>query len=85
MKFNVCENALILSAGLLDALLTTEVTIAQTSGGDGNMAGRTSKTEFDQMNEEGAAIVAAITPNSAKLLKPDATLMMQVAMGGMMQ
>ena len=49
------------------------------------MVARTSKMEFDQMNKEGAATVAAITPNSAKLLKPDATLMMQVAMGGMMQ
>ena len=49
------------------------------------MARRTSKMEFDQMNEEGVATIAAITPNSAKLSKADATLMMQVAMGGMMQ
>ena len=37
------------------------------------------------MSKEGVATIAAITPNSAKLSKPDAMLMMQVAMGGMMQ
>lgn len=79
------KNALIAGAGLFALLLTTEVTVAQTSGSDNNMVGRTSKMEFDQMNKEGAATVAAITPNSTKLSKADENLMMQVAMGGMMQ
>ncbi|RYF67140.1 MAG: DUF4142 domain-containing protein [Cytophagaceae bacterium] len=79
------KNTLIASAGLMALLLTTEVAIAQNSGMDSDLIGRTSKVEFDRMNKEGAATVAAITPTSAKLSKADQDLMMQVAMGGMMQ
>lgn len=44
-----------------------------------------SPDELDRKNEEGAAAVAAIRPTSAKLSKSDEKLMMEVAMGGMMQ
>jgi putative membrane protein len=40
---------------------------------------------FDQLNQEGAAKVAAITPTSDPLSSADEQLLMQVAMGGMMQ
>ncbi|WP_375444111.1 DUF4142 domain-containing protein [uncultured Fibrella sp.] len=79
------KNALLVSAGLIATLLTTELTQAQTSRMDTDMVGRTSKMDFDRMNKEGAATVASITPNSTKLSKADEDLMMQVAMGGMMQ
>ena len=79
------KNALIVSAGLLAMLLTTEVAMAQSGRTDNNMMGRTSKMEFDRMNKEGASMVSSITPSSAKLSKMDEALMMQVAMGGMMQ
>ena len=79
------KNALSLSAGLLALLLTTGAAMAQTSGTDNNMVGRTSKMEFDRMNKEGAATVSAVSPSSAKLSKADENLMLQVAMGGMMQ
>ena len=59
--------------------------MAQTSQMDNNMVGRTSKMDFERMNKEGASMVSAITPSSAKLSKMDEDLMMQVAMGGMMQ
>lgn len=77
--------ALSLTAGLLGLLLTTEASMAQTSQTDNNMVGRTSKMDFERMNKEGASMVSAITPSSAKLSKMDEDLMMQVAMGGMMQ
>lgn len=77
--------ALSLTAGLLGLLLTAEASMAQTSQTDNNMVGRTSKMDFERMNKEGASMVSAITPSSAKLSKMDEDLMMQVAMGGMMQ
>ena len=49
------------------------------------MVGKTSKMEFDRLNKQGAAMVSAITPTSAKLSSVDKDLMLQVAMGGMMQ
>ncbi len=81
------KNAFSLSAGLLAVLLTTGSVVAQNSSTamDNNMVGRTSKMEFERMNKEGAATVSAISPSSAKLSKADEDLMMQVAMGGMMQ
>lgn len=79
------KNTMKVSAGLLALMLTAGSVMAQTNGMDNNMVGTTSKTEFDRMNKEGAATVASITPTSAKLSKSDESLMMQVAMGGMMQ
>lgn len=40
---------------------------------------------FEEMNQQGAATVAAITPTSDPLSSADERLLMQVAMGGMMQ
>lgn len=74
------KNSLKLSTGLVAILLTAGTSMAQD-----NMVGRTSKMEFDRMNKDGAAKVSAISPSSAKLSKSDEDLMMQVAMGGMMQ
>ncbi|ARK09555.1 DUF4142 domain-containing protein [Fibrivirga algicola] len=79
------KRTLIVSAGLIATLFTADLAVAQTSRMDSDLVGRTSKIEFDRMNKEGASTVAAITPNSTKLSKADEDLMMQVAMGGMMQ
>ncbi|MEZ0483026.1 DUF4142 domain-containing protein [Fibrella aquatica] len=79
------KNSLIAGAGLIATLLTTGLAMAQTSRMDSDLVGRTSKVEFDRMNKEGAETVALITPTSAKLSKQDEGLMMEVAMGGMMQ
>jgi len=79
------KSTLIVSAGLIATLFTADLAMAQTSRMDSDLVGRTSKIEFDRMNKEGASTVAAITPNSTKLSKADEDLMMQVAMGGMMQ
>jgi putative membrane protein len=49
------------------------------------MIGRFSEADFKRVNEEGAAAVAAVTPTNAPLSSDDQKLMMQVAMGGMMQ
>jgi putative membrane protein len=51
----------------------------------GMMLGRISVEEFNRLNAEGAAMVAAITPTSTALSRGDQKLMMEVAMGGMMQ
>lgn len=50
-----------------------------------DMVGKYSPDEFNQVNQQGAAAVAAVTPTSAPLSKNDQRLMMEVAMGGMMQ
>lgn len=50
------------------------------------MVGNMSRADFDRINAQGNAAVAAITPTSGGTLsKADQKLMMQVAMGGMMQ
>lgn len=49
------------------------------------MIGNMSREEFDRINAQGNAAVAAIMPTSAPLSKNDQKLMMEVAMGGMMQ
>lgn len=54
-------------------------------GAEADMIGKLSETEFMRLNEEGAAAVGAVTPTSAPLSKSDQKLMMEVAMGGMMQ
>lgn len=58
-------------------------------GASGSMAddtiGKLSEAEFDRLNKQGATAVAAVTPTSAPLSKSDQKLMMEVAMGGMMQ
>ncbi|MEZ0540784.1 DUF4142 domain-containing protein [Fibrella arboris] len=79
------KKVLIASMGLIASLLITEAAVAQTSRMDSDLVGRTSKMEFDRMNKEGAAAVAAITPSGSKLSKADEDLMRQVALGGMMQ
>ena len=43
------------------------------------------QASLERLNEEGAAKVAAITPTSDPLSSADEALLMQVAMGGMMQ
>ncbi len=43
------------------------------------------RAEFDRINAEGARTVMAIEPTSAPLSDADRQLMMQMAMGGMMQ
>lgn len=53
-------------------------------GGD-SMVGKYSEADFKRVNEQGAAAVAAVTPTSAPLSNADQKLMMEVAMGGMMQ
>lgn len=52
---------------------------------DDDTIGMMSETEFQRMNEQGAATVAAVQPTSAPLSAADQKLMMEVAMGGMMQ
>jgi putative membrane protein len=49
------------------------------------MVGNMSVDEFNRLNAQGAAAVAAITPTSGQLSSRDRSLMMEVAMGGMMQ
>lgn len=56
------------------------------SGGmEDDTIGKLSEAEFMRLNEQGAATVAAITPTGTPLSKGDQKLMMEVAMGGMMQ
>jgi putative membrane protein len=50
-----------------------------------SMVGGMSKAEFDRINKEGAAKVAAIKASSTALSEADKELMLQVAMGGMQQ
>jgi putative membrane protein len=80
----------VMSLGLVIALSATSISFAQqnsTMSGTGSttMVGKESKTAFDRLNKKGAAMVAAITPTSAKLSSADQALMMEVAKGGMMQ
>ncbi len=49
------------------------------------MVGKMSKMEFDNQNKQGAAAVMAIAPAKTALSQADNALMMEVAMGGMMQ
>jgi putative membrane protein len=55
------------------------------TGSSSTTIGNMSREEFDRMNAQGAAAVAAITPTNTALSKGDQKLMMEVAMGGMMQ
>lgn len=52
---------------------------------DSGMIGNISMEEFMRINAEGGAKVAAITPTSAPLSRDDQKMMLEVAMGGMMQ
>lgn len=54
-------------------------------GAEADTIGKLSETQFARLNEQGAAAVSAVTPTSAPLSKGDQKLMMDVAMGGMMQ
>lgn len=57
-----------------------------TSGAsDDDTIGKISESEFERLNKEGAAAVAAVTPTKEPLSAADQKLMMEVAMGGMMQ
>lgn len=49
------------------------------------MVGNMSIEEFNRINAQGNAAVAAITPTGGELSSRDRSLMMEVAMGGMMQ
>lgn len=51
----------------------------------GDTIGNLPRAEFERINAQGAATVAAITPTSDKLSRSDEKLMMEVAMGGSMQ
>jgi len=80
----------VMSLGLVIALSATSISFAQQNStmsdtGSTTMVGKESKTAFDRLNKKGAAMVAAITPTSAKLSSADQALMMEVAKGGMMQ
>ncbi len=87
MKNNM-KNGMLASA-LLVALSMTNGAFAQqnsmSAGGASTMVGKESKAEFDRQNKKGAAAVAAVKANSTPLSAADNALMMQVAMGGMMQ
>lgn len=50
-----------------------------------DMIGGMSRAEFDRKNAEGNSKVASIKPTETKLSDADQKLMMEVAMGGMMQ
>ncbi len=83
MKNNVLTPAL-----LLVIAMTTGAFAQQNSmptGSAATMVGKESKAEFDRQNKKGAAAVAAVKVTSAQLSDADKELMMQVAMGGMMQ
>lgn len=85
--------AAVIGAGLLTVGVTSAM--MQTTSRDSNMSmsssnardmiGNVSKSEFERLNEEGGQKVAAITPNGTPLSNDDKKLMMEVAMGGMMQ
>lgn len=55
------------------------------TGSNAEMIGKMSREEYDRINKQGAEAVAAVQPTSAPLSKADEKLMMEVAMGGMMQ
>ncbi|SOD89998.1 DUF4142 domain-containing protein [Spirosoma fluviale] len=79
-----------MAMGLLMVLALTNASLAQQtnstmSSGSTSKVGNESMSAFDSQNKKGAAAVAAVTPNSAKLSTADQDLMMQVAKGGMMQ
>lgn len=74
------------------SLLTAGGTIAYMKGGaetvgyrQQQMVGNMSVEEFNRLNAQGAAAVAAITPTGGELSSRDRSLMTEVAMGGMMQ
>lgn len=73
-----------LSLGLLVSLLGS-ASFAQQTSGSNTTIGKESKDEFDSQNKQGAAAVAAVTATSAPLSSADKKLMLEVAMGGMMQ
>ncbi len=60
-------------------------TTAMERGDATSMIGNMSRAEFDRRNAEGNAKVAAITPSSTPLSKSDQKMLVQMAMGGMMQ
>lgn len=64
----------------------TNANSMMSSGMDASgMIGNMSMEEFMRVNADGAAKVAAVTASSAPLSKSDQKLMLEVAMGGMMQ
>jgi putative membrane protein len=69
----------------LMAALALPISIFAQAGQGSGMIGGMSRAEFDRINAEGAAKVAAIQANSTPLSESDKKLMMQVAQGGMMQ
>lgn len=58
---------------------------SMSAGMEDDTIGKLSEAEFMRLNEQGAATVSAVTPTSTPLSKSDQKLMMEVAMGGMMQ
>ena len=86
MKNNV-KIGLLASAMLVTVSMTNGAFAQQNSmtSGSSTMVGKESKAEFDRQNKKGAADVAAVKATSAPLSAADNKLMMQVAMGGMMQ
>lgn len=60
-------------------------TMSPTMMASGDTIGNMSLAEFERINAQGAATVAAITPTAAKLSRNDEKLMTEVAMGGSMQ
>lgn len=68
-----------------DSMMNSNMTMNSNSMSGSGMLGNMSVEEFMRINAEGGAKVAAITPTSAPLSSGDQKLMMEVAMGGMMQ
>ncbi|QHW01254.1 DUF4142 domain-containing protein [Spirosoma endbachense] len=71
-------------------LFLTGASLAQQNSGTMNAGttanvGKESKSEFDSQNQKGAAAVGAVSATGAKLSSADQRLMLEVAMGGMMQ
>jgi putative membrane protein len=74
--------AMFMGATSLASMQTARV-VAMRS--DAAVIGKMSREEYDRINKQGAEAVAAVQPTSAPLSKADEKLMMEVAMGGMMQ
>jgi putative membrane protein len=83
--FNTTKNTLMVIAIVLAMPFMALAQQASSSQQTATMIGGMSKAEFDRINKEGAAKVAAIKASSTALSEADKALMLQVAMGGMQQ
>lgn len=74
----------LLTTGLASAGAALFPSITAFAASDGRI-GNTSREEWDQVNRDAAAKVAAIRPDSSDLSSPDQTLLGEIVTGGMMQ